>query len=434
MDGIRSLRLALIHPRVEPARGGAETYVVDLCHALVAEGHRVDVVTSEVSPGVLPAAAGLIRVPARGATRLGRLVDFARASERIMRPIESRYDCTVGFINTWHHDVIVPQGGLHAGSLTHNARRLPPGPPRWLYRLSKRANPKDWVYRWIERRQYDAARGARVVAVSQLVAGHLEHFRGVSGDRVRVIPNAIDAGRLEVVDAAAERARFRARLGLGDRDLIGLFVGHNPRLKGLPALFRAMGRWNKDRPEGRPIHLAVCGGGDLAPFERLSARLGLSGRVHLLGFQDDIRPCFHGSDFFLHPTYYDPCSLVVFEALACGLPVVTTRSNGAGEIMESGVHGFVLSRPDAKAEWSNAFEALADETYRSTMSAAARRLGREQSFDRHLAALIELFREVARTKRRRHPAGRWATGPHPPTATIAVPLEDRSVHPPQAWG
>ena len=53
--------------------------------------------------------------------------------------------------------------------------------------------------------------------------------------------------------------------------------------------------------------------------------LGLQDVVHLLGFQADIRPCFHASDFFALPTYYDPCSLVVFEALACGLPVITTR-------------------------------------------------------------------------------------------------------------
>src|SRR4029077_5270890 len=100
----------------------------------------------------------------------------------------------------------------------------------------------------------------------------------------------------------------------------------------------------------RPIHLLVCGGGRVASYKRLASALGLADTVHFLGFHPDIRECYASSDFFVLPTYYDPCSLVVLEALAWGRPAFLTRSNGAGELITDGRQGYVLSSPDAKGE------------------------------------------------------------------------------------
>jgi UDP-glucose:(heptosyl)LPS alpha-1,3-glucosyltransferase len=392
------MRLALNFQRVDPSRGGAETYVADLCHALVRAGHEVDLYANEWREGLLPGAVRTVRVEATGWTRAQRIWKFARNSEVALRA--TSYDCTVGLINTWHHDVLIPQGGVHAASLEANARRFPPGWRRSLYLAGKRLNlPRALLYRAIERRQYDPARRIRVVAVSAMVRGHLERFHGVPRDRIRVIPNAIDAARLAVDDAPAVRRAFRAELGLGESDLVALFVGHNFRLKGLPDLLAALRLRLERNPSARPIHLLVCGGGSLGPIRSDVTRLGLSKTVHLLGFTPDIRPCFHASDLFALPTYYDPCSLVVFEALACGLPVITTRCNGAGELIAEGREGFVIDTPDAHAPLADALDRLADDPARRVMSAHAARLGRAQSFDNHAARLIELFEEVRDEKR-----------------------------------
>ncbi len=198
------MRLALNFQRVDPSKGGAETYVADLCRSLVQAGHQVDLYASAWRDGVLPAEVRCVRVPTVGRTRRARIWSFAQNSEAALRT--ETYDCTVGFINTWHHDVIIPQGGVHGASLDYNARRFPPGWRRWLYRNAKRANPKFWLYREIERRQYDPARGARVVAVSGMVRGHLERYHLVPRERITVIPNAIDAARLAVPDPAGTRA------------------------------------------------------------------------------------------------------------------------------------------------------------------------------------------------------------------------------------
>lgn len=396
------MRLALNFFRVDPSRGGAETYVADLARRLVRAGHRVDLYANSWDEAAL-AGVGCRYVEARGPSRGRRLWDFAANSEAALR--RESHDCTIGFINTWHHDVIIPQGGVHGASLACNARRFPAGWRRSAYLVAKWANPRAWLYRAIERKQYDPARGARVVAVSGMVRGHLERYHGVPRDRIRVIPNAIDTGRLEVPDPGRARRALRAGLGLGEDDLVGLFVGHNAWLKGLKPLLIALAHRLRRDPRARPIHLIACGGGRQAPFQALADRLGLSETVHLVGFLPDVAAGYRASDFFALPSYYDPCSLVVLEALTCGLPVITSASNGAGELLTPGREGFVINSPDEIAHLADCLDRMADDPTRQTMSEHAARLGRAQSLDAHVERLLELFEEVAREKTGIHQNG-----------------------------
>jgi UDP-glucose:(heptosyl)LPS alpha-1,3-glucosyltransferase len=395
------MRLALNFQRVDPTRGGAETYVVDLCQHLVRLGHTVDLYAESWREGSLPPEVRCVRVEAEGRTKTARIRSFAQNSERALE--EASYDCTVGLINTWHHDVIIPQGGVHQGSLEANARRFPAGYRRTLYRLGKMANPKFWTYQAIERKQYDPERPVRVIAVSNMVKNHLQEYHHLPRQRVHVIPNAIDAGRLRVDQPAAIRCAFRNKVGLEPNDLVGLFVGHNFALKGLGPLLRALAERKRLDPQGRPVHLLVCGGGKVPSYRRLANRLGLAETVHWMGFAPDIRPCFWSSDFFILPTYYDPCSLVVFEALACGLPVITTSCNGAGEVMTDGREGYILTAPDALGEMIGAIDRMTDDSTRRPMSELAMQLGLEQSFDTHVARLVHVFEEVAASKGRKTP-------------------------------
>jgi UDP-glucose:(heptosyl)LPS alpha-1,3-glucosyltransferase len=398
------MRLALNFQRVDPTRGGAETYVADLCRALVAAGHRVDLYAESWRDGVLPEEVKCVAVAAPGRTRLGRLRNFARNSEAALRQVS--YDCTVGLINTWQHDVIIPQGGVHRGSLDANARRFPGGWRRALYRLGKKANPKFWVHEAIERRQYDPERQAKVIAVSNLVKEQLLQYHHVPRTRIHLVPNAIDPARLKVDHPGAVRCAFRNKIGLEPSDLVGLFVGHNYRLKGLRPLLEALADRSRRNPQARPIHLIVCGAGKARAARRWVERLGLGATVHLVGYYPEIRAAFWSSDFFVLPTYYDPCSLVVFEALACGLPVITTACNGASELLTDGQEGTIVTAPDALVELSQALDRMADDAIRLPMAANAARLGQSHTFDGHVAKLIKVFEEVAASKSRR--------GPHTP--------------------
>jgi UDP-glucose:(heptosyl)LPS alpha-1,3-glucosyltransferase len=403
------MRLALSFPRIDPTRGGAETYIVDLCRGLIHAGHQVDLYAEGWKQGTLPPEVRCIAVETTGATRLQRLWNFACNEEIALRGKD--YDCTVGFINTWGHDVIIPQGGVHGGSLRANSRRFRTRLMRKLYVLGKMLNPKYATYQAIERRQYAPERQTRVVAVSHMVRRHIQEFHQVPRPLIHVVPNAIDPERVLVAHPGAVRCAFRNRLGFEPEDTVGLFAGHNFSLKGLKELLGAMGRCRKSG--GRPLHLIVCGGGNVKAYRRIAASHDLADRVHFLGFHPDIRECYAASDFFALPTYYDPCSLVVLEALASGLPVITTAQNGASELMTNGRHGFVLSAPNARGELVEALHQMTDNGRRQAMSVEASRLGREQTFDRHVASLIKVFEEVAAARNSHGGHGRHAgSKPH----------------------
>ncbi len=154
----------------------------------------------------------MVPVKVTGRTKLERIASFARNSEEALR--QAYHDCSVGFINTYAHDVIIPQGGVQQGSLTANAQRFSSPLIRQTYVLAKTANPKSWLHRSIENRQYDPSRYPRVVAVSNMVKRHLEQFHHIPRQQIHVVPNAIDPKRLAVSQPGAVRCAFRNRLGL----------------------------------------------------------------------------------------------------------------------------------------------------------------------------------------------------------------------------
>jgi UDP-glucose:(heptosyl)LPS alpha-1,3-glucosyltransferase len=375
---------------------------VDLCRSLIRAGHQVDLYAQSWTEGSLPPEVRCIAVSAHGRTRTARIWSFARNSAAALR--QTDYDCTIGFINTYAHDVIIPQGGVHAGSLHANSLRFEHALSRRIYVLGKMFSPRFAAYRAIERRQYDPERQVRVVAVSNMVRRHIQQFHHVPRGLISVVPNAIDPERIRVSQPGAVRCAFRNRLGLEPTDLVGLFVGHNFALKGLRPLLHGLAARNRRR--ARPIHIIVCGGGTVGVYRRMAKTLGIGETVHLLGFHSDIRECYASSDFFVLPTYYDPCSLVVMEALACGLPVITTAQNGASELITDGRQGYVLTNPDAQGELIAALDQMTDDFRRNEMSVEAEKLGAEQTFDRHVASLLKVFQEVAGSRNNQGSHGR----------------------------
>ena len=86
----------------------------------------------------------------------------------------------------------------------------------------------------------------------------------------------------------------------------------------------------------------------------------------------------------VYPTFYDPCALVTLEALACGVPVVTTRRNGAAELIRDGHEGFVIDHPRDVPALAARLQMLGDEAVRARMREAAAETGKRLSFDTHL--------------------------------------------------
>jgi glycosyltransferase involved in cell wall biosynthesis len=186
-----------------------------------------------------------------------------------------------------------------------------------------------------ERRAFALAQ--RVVAVSAKVAQELEDFARVPRDGIEIVHNGVDTETFRPDPEA--RSRVRRELEIADETFGLLFVGELvvPR-KGLHSVLEAM----HGLPES--VHLVVAGTGSPAAYR--SVLTGIDARVRFLGFRRDVPALYAAMDCFVYPTRYDACSLAVLEALSAGIPVVTTRESGSGELIESARNGIVLDRPD----------------------------------------------------------------------------------------
>jgi UDP-glucose:(heptosyl)LPS alpha-1,3-glucosyltransferase len=132
--------------------------------------------------------------------------------------------------------------------------------------------------------------------------------------------------------------------------------------------------------------------------------------VTFLGSRPDSIPSLAAADVLIHPTHYDACSLVVLEALASGLPVVSTRATGVDELMTDGVEGFLVSDPGETEAMAHHFGRLLDPGLREEMGRAARRLALQHPFSRNCDAIEAVYREAASRRRSRLSPGWYAYG------------------------
>jgi UDP-glucose:(heptosyl)LPS alpha-1,3-glucosyltransferase len=240
-------------------------------------------------------------------------------------------------------DVFNPHGGVERAWLVQHYRCAPPL-YRLLLRVKRALSLRHYFTLWQQARLF-GPRGARLtVAISDMVLRDiLAHHPAASKDRIRVLYNGVDLTAFHPRDPKTIRAEERTRLGLAGEDTVLLHVSHNFRLKGLDPLLRSLPKV-AEMAGDRPFQLLVAGRGRPGPWERLARSLGVAGRIRFLGVHPSMARLYAAADICVHPTFYDPCSLTVFEAMAAGLPVVTTRQNGAAWAM-AGDEGVVLTDP-----------------------------------------------------------------------------------------
>jgi UDP-glucose:(heptosyl)LPS alpha-1,3-glucosyltransferase len=177
-----------------------------------------------------------------------------------------------------------------------------------------------------------------VICNSQMVAEEISHFYGVDRNKLPVIYNGVDTAVFHPALADEFRLKTRAEAGVPADAPVLLFVGSGFERKGVPQLLRAAAQM-----QNRATHIVIVGADrKLKAIQALANKLGLSQRVHFTGPLKDVRPWYGAADGFVLPTLYDPCPNAALEALACGLPLLTSTTCGAQEWVQSGVNGWVV--------------------------------------------------------------------------------------------
>jgi glycosyltransferase involved in cell wall biosynthesis len=231
-----------------------------------------------------------------------------------------------------------------------------------------------------------------VVAVSELHRQELVREAHVPAERVHVVHNGVDTAEFTPPGSEAERAGLRAAFGLPSDARLLLFAGdlRSPR-KGLDTVLRALSTLPSD------VQLVVAGEARRSPYPAVAQQAGLGARVHFVGFRRDLADVMRACDLFVLPTHYDPFGLVVLEAMACGLPPITTAKAGAAEVITSGVDGVVVDDPDDATTLAERIrELLDDPAGRRAMSLAANRTAQRYDWPRVAAQVEELLLGLSR--------------------------------------
>jgi UDP-glucose:(heptosyl)LPS alpha-1,3-glucosyltransferase len=173
-----------------------------------------------------------------------------------------------------------------------------------------------------------------------------------------------------------------------------VFVGWEFRRKGLATVLEAMAAISFNRP-----NLLVVGGDSIQPFMKQAKRLEIVDWIHFVGAQSNILPYLWSSDIFVFPTRYEPFGIVIAEAMAAGLPVVTSRCAGASEWIEEGIEGYPLNDPFDSKELAGAISRiLYDKEMLVRMGKAAQRKAQMLDWDRVAEMTLEVYQSVLDSK------------------------------------
>lgn len=388
------MQIALCHENVLPHRGGAEMYVADLTRRLAAAGHAVHLYACQWDAAALPSNVHYHRLTTPRGPRSQRPWQFSAALTEALQ--HDRPQVSVGFDKTLGPDVYYPLGGLHVASAAHNLLKHRPGLQRIAARIAQRFDAAQRSYSRLEREQVTGTRRPLLVVNSDFVRRHAQEYYGLAPESIRVVHNAIDPDRFNERDRLKIRDEVRTTWSLPRDAVVAAIVAMNYRLKGLEPLLQSL----QLLPADAPFKLLVAGSQKTGSFERLAKRLGVAHRVKFVGHCPDVRRVFFAADLLVHPTFYDPCSLVVLEALACGLPVITTRNNGAGELMHPPAEGHVIDDPHDSAMLAAKLMDLLDPNRRASCSQAARMTAGRWTFDHHVRAFEGILADVAEQRNR----------------------------------
>lgn len=374
------MHVALVLDRFDPDRGGLEHWAWQWTQWLLARDCTVTVVAAEARAD-LPWSSRLRRC------EVGFAASRVALAERLAAAVEPLgADLIHDLGSGWRYDVLQPQFGSRLADDRQHLRALAPW-ARLRARASRHRRRRLADIRELERRQYTDNRG-HVVAVSDMTRRDLQRLHAVAADRITVIHNGVDADRFRPAEPAA-RAAARRRHGWSD-EVVLLFAGHNFHLKGLRTVLEALARLRAPQ-----LRLLITGRGDAEPYAARAARLGIAAQVRFAGFVPDVREAFAAADAFVQPTFYDPCSLVLLEAAASGLPGLTSRCNGAAELFRDGESAHIIADPADSAETARRLATWLDVAARARMGDAAQAAARRASADAAFSTLFALCRARA---------------------------------------
>jgi UDP-glucose:(heptosyl)LPS alpha-1,3-glucosyltransferase len=370
------MNVALVVLRWFP-HGGLQRDLAALAAALRERGHTVRLFCHDCE-GPPPPGVGVHVLPAPGRSNHARAAAFAQSLAATLA--RAPHDLVVGFDRLPGLDVYFAGDRSYVDRVQRERS--------FLHRLT----PRYRTFAAFERAVFAPSVKTHVLALDE---GQRDTYRRVHGspaERFSVLPPGIARDRAAGPDASVLRARGRAAFGIGDDERLLLFLATNARLKGLDRALRTLAALTASQHDA--IRLVAVGPGERRGLRRLALRLGVAGQFVLTPPRDDVPTLLQAADLLVHPARADNTGTVLLEALAAGLPVVTTAACGyAARITASGA-GRVVPEPFAQDTFDRAVAHLLTEDPATLRDRALTYAAQNDLHGMHVRA-VEILEDLA---------------------------------------
>jgi UDP-glucose:(heptosyl)LPS alpha-1,3-glucosyltransferase len=360
------MHVAVVVERFDPCGGGVERTACEL----VGELARRDVLVTLICREAEAAAPRGVELRKLRVPRFWQPLRIRMFSQRAHGATSRGFDVVHSLARTRFQDIYRAGGGSHAAYMEQmypSARR-------------RRLSPRHRAILAIEEAVF--ADPAQIIQCNaRMSAVEIAQRYGVPAERIATVYNGVDTDVFHPVHRETLGRSLREELDL--EGPVALFVGSGFDRKGLDRAILGLANARVDAT------LLVAGNGDPGTYRELARAGQVEPRVRFLGHRSDAPALYACADLFVLPTRYDPFSNACLEALAAGLPVATTRSNGAAELIEPGINGWI-----GDVDFAPAFELLAKPEQLREMSRAARQTAEAFSWSRHVDALLELYQRA----------------------------------------
>jgi glycosyltransferase involved in cell wall biosynthesis len=399
----RASRVLIVTETFHPEVGGGETQARTMADAFMTRGYDVVIVTRR-SRTDLPhiASSGQLQVIRVGPRGPGRWKKWGMLASAIPAIASAARDADAVLVSGFR---ILGVPAILASRL-HGAPCILKGDSRGemsgeFFRagvatmgLTPRSFP---VRAFVGLRNMVLRRAARFVAISSEMRGEFL-ANGVPPDRVTVIPNGIDVAHFRPA-GPGERRALRRELGWPD-GFVAVYTGRLVTYKGLPLLLRTLASMQRDGDAGTLV-LVGTGGSDMHACEHelraFVREQGLEQQVRFTGTVPDVASCLRAADLFVFPTLDEAFGLSLVEAMACGLPVVSTAVGGIRDFLSNGVNGIEVAPDDGDALRRAIQRLMTDPAERDRLGQCARDTAVSRFSDLAVAdAWIGLFESMAR--------------------------------------
>jgi UDP-glucose:(heptosyl)LPS alpha-1,3-glucosyltransferase len=378
------MKIALVHKRYDRI-GGAEWDCYETSRQLLARGHEVHVVVGDCRVPI-PEGMACHRVPVLRTGQIAKLLSFAVLAPQVWRRAEA--DVVIGFGRTIGHDIFRVSGGCHRRYLVRVAAEKGP----WRA-LGRQLSPYDRAMLAIERRQYAAGGYRKILTVSELSRAEiLETYPHVPAADVAVLHYGVDVERFHPRNRARDREAVRRELGIPLEQPVVLLVGSGFWRKGVDVLLAI---WSREPPAGASL---VVVGNDQHLGARRRAAEGAARPVVFTGPRRDVDRLYAAADVFALPSLHEGCPVAIIEALASGVPVVTSSATGAPELLTGPLEELVVDDPRDTHAIAAALARALDPARRGRFAEAARAAALQTSLDKATGALERWCDVVAAAK------------------------------------